>query len=315
MGAVWGSKNLKAIAVHFGSKRPLVHDEEKFKDMAKALLTHAKNFAGGRLYKYGTNVNFEPHLKLGQIPAKNYTTNIVKNHERLLPEYTRSHFQIKSKPCWACGIRHVKRVRVTEGPYKDLEGEEPEYECVNAWGPLIGNMDPGAVVMLSNATDDLGMDVNESGWTIGWVIECYEKGLLTENDTDGLKMNWGNVEEIRKMLEKMAWRKGFGDTLAEGVKRASTGIGGETAKLAVYTLKGNTPRGHDHRARWNELLDTCVSDTGTIESSMGPFRADIIELLGKPPVKDQFSPEEVPRNVALVGGWYQFEDCLGVCRV
>lgn len=314
MGAVWGSKNLKAIAVRYGSKRPLIYDEGKFKDITKALFKHAKNFADGRLYKYGTMGTFKPHLKVGQIPVKNYTTNILKNHDRLLPEYTRSHFDIKSKPCWACGIRHVKQVRVTEGPYRDLEGEEPEYECVNAWGPLVGNMDPGAVVMLSNVTDDLGMDVNESGWTIAWVMECYEKGLLTDNDTDGLKMNWGNVEEIRKMLEKIAWRKGFGDTLAEGAKRASTSIGGEAAKLAVYTHKGNTPRGHDHRARWNELLDTCLSDTGTIESTMGPLRGDIFELLGKPTVKDQFSPEEVPRNVALVGGWYQFEDCLGVCR-
>jgi aldehyde:ferredoxin oxidoreductase len=314
MGAVWGSKNLKAIAVHFGSKRPLVHDEEKFRNMARELLNHAKNFADARLYKYGTMGIFKPHLKLGQVPVKNYTTNILKNHDRLLPEYTRSHFDIKSKPCWACGIRHVKQVRVTEGPYMDLEGEEPEYECVNAWGPLVGNMDPGAVVMLSNVTDDLGMDTNEAGWTIAWVMECFEKGYLTGNDTDGLKMNWGNVEEIRKMLEKIARREGFGDTLAEGAKRASTSIGGEAAKLAVYTHKGNTPRGHDHRARWNELLDTCLSDTGTIESTMGPLRGDIFDLLGKPKVKDQFSPEEVPRSVALVGGWYQFEDCLGVCR-
>jgi len=81
--------------------------------------------------------------------------------------------------------------------------------------------------------------------------------------------------------------------------------------LAIYSHKGNTPRVHDHRARWSELLDTCLSDTGTIESTFGPLRPD---LLGEPPVESQFSPEEVSRNSALVSGWHQFEDCLGVCK-
>lgn len=229
----------------------------------------------------------------------------------MLSEYTRTHFEIKSKPCWVCGVQHVKRVRVTEGPYKGLEGEEPEFECVNAWGPLTGNSDPGAVVMLSNLTDNLGLDVNESGYTIAWVMECYEKGLLTKKDTDGLEMKWGNVEETRKMLEKIARREGFGDILAEGVKRASQKIGGEAANLAVYTNKGNTPRGHDHRARWTELLDTCLSDTGTIEATYAALKP---EMFGKDPMENQFSSTEVARSNATVSGWSQFTDCLGVCR-
>ena len=113
------------------------------------------------------------------------------------------------------------------------------------------------------------------------------------------------------MLQKIARREGFGDILAEGAKRASERIGGEAAELAIYTHKGNTPRGHDHRARWSELLDTCLSDTGTIEATFGPLRP---ELLGEPPVENQFSPEEVPETNAMESGWHQFEDCLGVCR-
>jgi len=165
--------------------------------------------------------------------------------------------------------------------------------------------------MLSNLTDDLGLDVNESGWTIAWVMECYEKGLLTRMHTDGLKMTWGNVEETRKMLQKIARREGFGDILAEGAKRASDRVGGEAAELAVYTHKGNTPRGHDHRARWSELLDTCLSDTGTIEATFGAMRP---EMFGEAPIQNQFFPEEVSRANAAVSGWSQFTDCLGVCR-
>jgi len=311
MGAVMGSKNLKAVAAHYGSLRPPIKDAVRLSTLAKDLLEDSKNFNNGLLYKWGTMNVFPRAVKAGFLPIKNYTTNVIKDYEKLLAEYTRTHFEIKPRPCWACGLRHVHHVRVTEGPYEGLEGEEPEFECVNAWGPLTGNRDPGAVVMLSNLTDDLGLDVNESGWTIAWVMECYEKGLLTRMHTDGLEMTWGNVEEIRKMLQKIARREGFGDILAEGAKRASERIGGEAAKLAVYTHKGNTPRGHDHRARWSELLDTCLSDTGTIEATFGPLRP---EVLGEPPVENQFSRAEVPETNALVSGWHQFEDCLGVCR-
>lgn len=311
IGAVMGSKNLKAIAVYRGSLQPPIYDPTKLSTLAKELLQDAKNFNNGRLYKWGTAGTFAPQSKLGQIPVKNYMTNIVEGYEKLLPEYTRTHFEIKPRPCWTCGLAHVKHVRVTEGPYAGWEGEEPEYECVNAWGPLTGNSDPGAVVMLSNVTDQLGFDVNESAWMIAWVMECYERGLLTEKDTEGLEMNWGNAEAARRMLEKTAKRKGLGNILAEGVKRASERIGGEAAELAIYTHKGNTPRVHDHRARWSELLDTCLSDTGTIEATCGPLRPD---LLGEPPMENQFSADEVPRTMALVSGWQQFEDCLGVCR-
>ena len=311
IGAVMGSKKLKAIAVHHGSCKPPIKDPDQLVNSAKELLKHAKNFDNGRLFKWGTNGTFAPQSKTGEVPVKNYTTNIVTEHEKLLPEYTRSHFEIKPRPCWACGLAHVKHVKVTEGPYKGLEGEEPEYECVNAWGPLTGNSEPGAVVMLSNLTDDLGMDVNESGYLVAWLMECNEKGLLTKKDTDGLDLTWGNVEQVGQMLQKIARREGFGDTLAQGVKRASEQIGGEAAKLAIFTHKGNTPRSHDHRARWNELVDTCLSDTGTCESAFGPMRP---ELLGKPPVENKFSTKEISEILAFEGGWRQFEDCLGVCK-
>jgi aldehyde:ferredoxin oxidoreductase len=311
VGAVMGSKNLKAIAVHRGDFQPPIKHPDKLATTAKKLLEDAKNANNGMLYKWGTNNVFARGVKAGFVPIKNYTTSILQNYEKLLPEYTRTHFEVKPKPCWACGIAHVKRVRVTEGPYKGHEGEEPEFECVNAWGPLTGNSEPGAVVMLSNLTDDLGLDVNESGWIIAWVMECFEKGLLTKADTDGLEMTWGNVEAIRKMLEKIAKREGFGDVLAEGVKCASEQIGGEAAKLAVYTHKGNTPRMHDHRARWTELLDTCLSDTGTIEAQYAALRP---EMFGEDPLENQFSSTEVARANAAVSGWSQFTDCLGVCR-
>jgi aldehyde:ferredoxin oxidoreductase len=143
-------------------------------------------------------------------------------------------------------------------------------------------------------------------------MECYEKGILKRDDLDGLDMRWGNVEAVQAMLEKISRREGIGNLLAEGVKRASEKIGGEASKMGIYVLKGSTPRGHDHRALWLELLDTCVSVTGTIQSG-----ARLINpaLLGFPPVNNTFSPWEVAGASAKVDGWFIFVDCLGICRL
>src|SRR3989304_5225371 len=100
------------------------------------------------------------------------------------------------------------------------------------------------------------------------VMECYEKGILTDSDTDGLKMTWGNVEAARAMLFKIAKREGLGNILAEGVMRASRLIGKGAEELGVYVKKGQAPRSHDHRARWIEMMDTAPSDCGTI--AVGP---------------------------------------------
>ncbi|MCP4519061.1 MAG: hypothetical protein GY824_28010, partial [Delftia sp.] len=153
--------------------------------------------------------------------------------------------------------------------------------------------------------------LNESSWTVGWLIECYEKGIVTQADVDGLDMTWGNAEAVKALLNKIATREGCGDWLAEGVMRASAHVGGQAPDLGVYTLKGASPRSHDHRgARWFELLDTCLSNTSTIEASFGMPPV----LPGAPTLTEPFSPEQVSTVNAVTGGWRQFEDCLGVCR-
>jgi len=202
-------------------------------------------------------------------------------------------------------------MKVTEGPYSGYEGEEPEYEALAAWGSQIGQIDPGAALMLADLTDRLGLDANEAGWVVGWVMECYEKGILAAEHIDGLAMTWGDAKAVAVLLHKIAYREGIGNLLAEGVKRAAEVVGGDAPNLAVYTRKGATPRGHDHRANWRELLDTCVSGTSTIEATGG---YDPPEELGLPPLLDPFSAEEIPKINALMNWRRIFEDCLGTCR-
>jgi aldehyde:ferredoxin oxidoreductase len=132
-------------------------------------------------------------------------------------------------------------------------------------------------------------------------MECYERGILTEKDTDGLTMNWGNVEAVRIMLSRMANRSGFGDILAEGVMRTAQHIGGAALDLGVYVKKGHSPRTHDARARWSDILDYAVSGVGTNESN---FVA----------LEDPFSPENVALSV-VKGKIREFVDSLVVCSL
>jgi len=248
---------------------------------------------------------------IGAIPIKNYTTNEFPDFEKFTGKYLRSHFNIKPTPCWACRMGHCSRMEVTEGPYKGVTGEEPEYEALAAMGPLIYQTDPGAAVMLSNLVDELGLDVNESGYLLAWIMECYEKGLLTKSDLDGIEMNWGDPEAAAAMLKKIANREGCGARFSDGVKRAAEAMGGEALKCAIFTKKGASPRGHDHRSLWMELIDTCVSNTGTIETG-GPLAQPAV--LGVTPPKDRFDPIGMSRQNAQLNGGRQFEDCLGTCR-
>ncbi|UCF56816.1 MAG: hypothetical protein JSW15_12225 [Deltaproteobacteria bacterium] len=312
LGAVLASKHLKAIAICRGKYKARIHDEELLKKVAKELYEKILAHRDGLLHSYGTNGGFSAQLAVGSLPVRNYTTNLFPEHEKMNGQYVRTHFEkIGRNTCFNCGIHHNLVMKITEGPYKGIVAEEPEYEAFAAFGPQIGQTDAGGVFVLTELVDRLGMDVNEIGWVIGWVMECYDNGILTKKDTDGIEMNWGNVESVRKMLYKISNREGIGDLLAEGVRRASEKIGGEAADMAVCTRKGSTPRGHDHRGRWTELLDTCFGNTSTIEATFGGAKPDILDM---PPIHDRFSPWEASSINATINGWHIFEECLGVCR-
>ncbi len=309
-GAVMGSKRLKAFVAERGPRFP-IHDEKALKERARKIIDEILADPTARsTYEWGT-MNFFPGMeKTGVLPVKNYTTNLFPETARFTrPEY-QQEFEMERTPCWACRTKHLHEITIKEGKYAGFKGEEPEYEQWAAWGPQIGNTDPAAAAVLAIEVDRLGFDTNEAGWLIGWVIECYEKGILTREDTGGLEMTWGNVEAIRAMLRKIANREGIGDLLAEGVKRASERLGRGSQDLAVYNLKGNSPRGHDHRSRWIEMVDTCIADTGTME--VGP--AWLPQEQGAKANPDLHNWEDIAEQLGKHNGRMMFEDSLGICR-
>jgi len=308
-------ENLVRFACSGSSAVPL-KDKEALSELAKKILanTRADKFLDMTLNE-GTVGGVVIATNAGFVPVKNYTTSIHVIDPDKLETYSsqniRTKFKAKPSPCWACSASHCHMMEITEGKYGGRQFEEPEYETMAAFSSLAGIDDVTMSVVLASEVDRLGFDSNETGYLISWLMECYEKGILTKEDTDGLEMTWGNGEAIMAMLKKIANRQGLGNVLAEGVMRAAQHVGKGSTDMAVHTMKGNTPRGHDHRVMWLELFDTCVSNTGTLETHRGaPYKA-----LGLSETYDSFDPEAISTVEAKIKGAMIFEDSMVTCRL
>jgi aldehyde:ferredoxin oxidoreductase len=315
-GAVMGSKNLKAVAISRGKDTPPVKDKVKFFEIARLIRERLLNDPryGGDVLKFGTLNLFSRACASGTVLTKNYTTNVYDPaaFAKYNGEYIRGNYSPRLHPCWACPMHHCHELRIPDGPHAGTIIDEPEYEGLTAWGSQIGLSDLNETLLLHDLNDRLGMDHNEASWVVGLIIECYEKGIITKHDTDGLEMTWGNAEAIQSLLKKMAGREGIGDMLAEGVMRVARQIGKGAEGFAVHTMKGNTPRSHDHRMNWREQFDTCVSNTSTLEAGWQTPQPHLAEY-GASPISDPLSPTEVSTFVAKTKPGLTFEDSLGTC--
>ncbi len=306
LGAVMGSKGLKAIAVKRGKCKVPIGDEGRVREISKKLIENVKEQSRAT-YDYGTLNGLHSNAERNMIPVKNYTTSTWRIDEerwrRFTGQYIRERFSVRRNSCWACQVHHCDIMKITEGPYAGEELEEPEYEQFAAWAPAIGQDDVAAAMMLSKEVDRLGMETNEAGWVVGLAMECFEKGILTGEEANHLDLSWGNAEGARLLLNLIAKKQGIGELLSDGVMRASERMGGEARALAIHTLRGNTPRGHDHRNRWTELFDTCISNTGTLETWGGPIG------LGLTPEWEDIVAANIHDKGAMM-----LEDSLVTCR-
>ena len=312
-GAVMGAKRVKAVAIVRGSKALPVHDPKGLNYVADKIGHELRTDPTTKgLYNFGTLGGVRNLSKLGVLPIKNYTTNEWPedvNPDKWEAPSLRDGFDHRGHQCSACGMNHCHQHVIMEGKHKGEIVDEPEYEGWSGAGWTIGCTNPQDVSWLNTQVDRACVDVNEFGWLVGWAMECYEKGYLTREQLGGIDLKWGDAEAANQLLQMIIRREGFGDVLAEGVKRASEHVGGEAADCAVYTMKGASPRGHDHRGRWEEMLDTALASTGTLESGMliSP------QEMGLPMRINPFDPDAVARQVAGMLGRRHFEDSLGAC--
>lgn len=316
VGAVMGSKRLKAIVVRGNGPVPIPEGQkEKIKNLAKVWVSEYLKSPSGQCYlKYGTAGHFmSPHWNRGGVPVKNMTTNSFPNPEDFdAVSLYEKLIKIKSKkPCHACPCVHNPIVEIKEGPYKGFVAELPEYEDLAAWGPNIGITDPAQTIILTDLNDRLGMDAKEATFVVSLVMECFEKGLISVDRLDGLRPNWGNFEVVKELLRKIATQEGVGQFLAEGVYRTAQWIGGDASNRAIYVKQGFAPHVHDNRARWGTLFTQVISNMGSQEGIDMTQKTDH-ELDIKPTL---FSPELLPLAQAKTGPRRQFEDSLVVCRL
>jgi aldehyde:ferredoxin oxidoreductase len=314
MGAVMGKKKLKAVAIVRGTRALRVADFRGVVQAADDIAHDLKTDPSARtLYEYGTLPGVTNLSKLGALPIKNYTTNLTSNvagadmSEWEAPKL-REGFDHRGHQCNACGMHHCHMSVIRSGPNKGAIVDEPEYEGWSGCGWTIGATDREGIAWLNTQCDRACVDVNEFGWVCGWVMECQEKGYLTRQQL-GFELPWGDVKGANRLLEMISHRQGFGAILAEGMKRAAEKVGGEAQKCAIYFVKGATPRGHDHRARWEEMLDVATSSNATMETGNPVHPTEV----GQPARINPFDGEAVAKLVAGLRGRRAFEDSLGVC--
>ena len=264
-GAIMGSKNLKGIVIKASKKEMTMANKESFESYRKDLNAHiAVSGSAEALHEGGTAANLIGGVYSGDVPVKNWTSNFWEEAGDALTGGTLCEtYLTKRGACAFCGIACKRVVEVKEGPFAIPEGPGPEYETIVAFGTLIGSIDLAAACKAGRVCNELGLDTISAGGTIAWAMEAFEKGDLTLEDTDGIPLNWGDMDTvIHTILPKIARREGkLGMLLAEGSVTAAKEIG----KGMDYTIhcKGMEAPMHDPRGGGHGMaLTYAVSPRG-----------------------------------------------------
>jgi aldehyde:ferredoxin oxidoreductase len=281
VGAVMGSKHLKAIAV-VGTGRVKVADAEAF---ASAVLKARQRIqvhpiGGEALKAYGTNVLMNVINEVGGLPTRNHRDAHFPNADKVGGEALSAKYLLRPKACTSCSISCGRFTRVTNPKYAG-EGEGPEYETSWALGPECGIDDLDAITKANYLCNELGMDTISMGVTIACAMDMYQAGILTFEDTDGLPLNFGNAEAMVEMVRKTGLRQGFGDKLALGSYRLAEGYGHPEYSMSV---KKQEPAAYDPRAIQGIGLEYATSNRGACHVRGYTIAS---EVLGNPTKVDQ----------------------------
>ena len=253
MGAVMGSKNLKAVVVR-GKQKPSIANPEKFKELQKLAKTNLEPTGMDDFGKYGTPDVCSPQNKSGGLPTYNFNSGTFEKHEEingktLYNEHLRGHEKDEQNrfgrdTCFSCSIKCKRVSQIDEGPFKtDAKYGGPEYETLATFGSYCGISNMDAIIHANALCNMYGMDTISCGATISWAMECWAEGKITAEDTGGIELDYGSAEAMVKMTEMIAKQEGFGKILAEGSQKASEIIGRGTEDYLI-TSKGQEAPAH-----------------------------------------------------------------------
>lgn len=325
LGAVMGAKNLKAVACT-GSMRPEVLDKPKLQAMMREMMKSVRENPSGMFFSLshgGTPGAMTMHLQDHDVPIKNWSGNTVEDFPEskwdsvALPGMAK--YMTKGYACAGCPVGCGSEVTVEEGKYHVRNSHKPEYETLAAFGTMCLNDDMQALIYENELCNLYGLDTISAGSTIAFAIECYENGLITKADTDGLELTWGNSDAHVQLLKKMCVREGIGDILADGAKWAAEKIGGGAESLAMHA-GGEMLAMHDPRCfpGWGA---TYISDSvpgrhtrgGTAFAEHGGVNEIVYAGLGVPFKLDPYDPTDKGKYHALLAGWQHWVNTSGAC--
>jgi len=249
LGAVMGSKNLKAV-VAVGSGKVGQGLPDEFAAKRKEVVEKAKeHYITGHMKSGGTIGAMDFGVMLGDLPGKNWTVGDMMAFPPKIggAMLNSEKYLTGTESCRGCLLGCKRIVKIDEGKYTGMAGAGPEYEGAASLGSLLMIDDMAAIIKMNEVCNDLGMDVISCGATIAMAMDCWEQGILTADDTDGLELTWGNADAVMELIKKIGVRDGFGAILADGCKRASEQIGKGAEAYAVH-VKGMEVPMHDPRA-------------------------------------------------------------------
>ncbi len=317
MGAVMGSKNLKAVAVK-GTRRVLACKPKRLQKLARLMAQNVESVARS-LHTYGTGDAMDVYVETGNLPIRNFRDGDFPKADQISAQAIKNQVRVGMGTCFACAVACKKKVKVEEPWNVDPEYGGPEYETLGALGSNCGVSDLKAVCKANELCQRYSIDTISTGVTISFAMECFEHGLLTKEDTDDMDLSFGNAESMVKMVELIGEKRGLGALLAEGSKRAAERIGNGAEEFAVH-VKGQEVPMHDPRLKRGEALGYAVSPTGadhvhnihdTFLYPQLPKRYNGLGIL-EPVTIEDFGPKKV-RLYKYVGEWRTLNNFLVMC--
>jgi len=318
-GAVMGSKRLKAIVVCGKLKVP-VADPDKVHSLAqeiKAAMLSAPSYKTRS--QLGTPMVILLYNQMGVLPVKNHQTGIFEGAERISGEHLKEKYVTRLKSCYCCPVHCSRYSEVREGKYAGTRLEGPEFETLCFMGSNIGQDELEPILYLNRRLNDLGMDSISTGGTIAYAMECYERGLIGQKEVDGLDLTWGNTDAVIQLVDRIAYRQGFGNLLAEGVRLAATKIRGSD-RYALH-VKGMEVPGQEVRGLKAWGLGWATASRGgdhcrafpVMETIWSPQQA--LAFFGTEKAADRFAYEGKPAMVKWAEDLGAVIDSLGLCKI
>ena len=306
VGAVMGSKNLKGV-VAFGKKNPPFADDKAMRALSKRIYKEvgADMKAGSALREHGTAYVPQVTNALGILPTRNWQEGTFEGVDTIDGPTLTEKYLIKPKPCYRCPIACGRLTEVPSGKYAG-KGEGPEYETISAFGSGCGVSNLAAVTKANYWCNELGLDTISTGMTIAAAMEMYEKGYLSEDEI-GQSLRFGDADAMIDMVQKIAYREGFGDELAEGSYRFANKYG--HPELAITTRKQEFP-GYDPRGAQGMGLLYATSNKGASH-----MEGDVAyeEVFGVPVKEDPHSTKGKAELVAWYQDAFSLIDSSGLC--